>query len=1735
MKMPTLRPRYRPQLELLEDRTVLSAVLDLLGSQTLLPRGNNVNVTNTPDIPPPFFAAGLPESEFQIAINPSNPLNIVGASNIPIIQTGIGVLLGVYRSFDGGQTWQTTFLGNANDGLGTAGSRFDPTLRFDANGNLFIAYGYDDGNRATLVAARSTDGGTTFTQFRNPTAIDDTNGVPGVDKYFLTTGLDPSTGRQAVYIAYTWNSPGILTTDQKITIVGSNDGGNSYTQPLTIDDDDGSLFAGPAVGPNGELYVVWHDFDNGQIKIDRDLDGLWANTFQFGHDVGVAALRESFISKTTPANPARGMDNGPSIDVSRTGPFHGRIYVAYTDTFNGNDTDIYLTSSDDNGATWTPVGQAGNVESSTGTDFMPTVAVDQTSGSVNIGYYTTDGDQTDPDGDGVANDDVNYRVASSTDGGASWSYQILTTATSRASAMRDVNEFGDYEGLAVYAGTIHALWCDNRGPVADNEGFTATASFQSASNGNTLNVVGTDAADTIEITSPAQNPAYVRVMVNGQNEYTGLWASINQIVINGQDGNDQIFIESDPPGVPVTVNGGGGDDTIDLAGYFFEPTWGPRDLAFLASRTTVDGGSGNNTIFLSDQAGGSATTTIDSTTISQTSSGFGGLTYSSVAEVDYTGSNLRNTYDVESTPINTTVTLELGDGTNDVTISPTAQNLDGIQGPVTVDGNGGTPQLTVDDQADAYSRTHTVTSSSVTRTSAATVSYFNLPKVTLNGASAAAQTYDVSSTLDSCPVDIFAGSQADIFNVGYQSPTSNNLSALFASLTLHGGGGGDSLNVNDHDFTAGDTYTWRSNTLKVQRLPHFTLTYDGINSAALQAGSGTDQFVVDLGGGNPFPPGGLSLDGGPGNNQLAVQGKTAFTQETFLPSGFDSAALQFSSPASPTPSVLDFIGILHVDDTSSRLAPTLEFAFNGTEAGDTVNIGRGPMVHGVSTTAVSGGGTYPSLNLANKSRFTVRTGAGNDVISLGGNAHVLAGFMLPYLIDGGADVNTLNVSDQGSPSGGIYTLTATTVTRKGLSGTRFSNIAVLNLTTSDQADTVYVQSIAKGVNVQVHTGAGDDSVSVGSSVNLLAPIMGPLTLDGGTDPDRLNLNNQGTTAAHSETLTATQLHRGPAPLITYSLFQTLNLNSGLNEHLTVQSTPPGALQINAAAGTASITVQRTSALTSTTITTGPGDVVSLGLAPTSLDSIAGPVAVNGQGGAFGTLNFEDQTTRSGRAYTLGVGSLTWGGAAIPQVTFSSLAKIVVDGTNFNDTFIVAGVPAATPVTLNGLGGHNTAQSMLPGFGTWSIYPPSAGATTAILNNQVTFAQAWNLIGGPGGEYFRFLAQGGVNGGIGGTIDGGGGANALDYSDPSFISPDGHTGVTVQLANSPAVGTATGTGGVLNIQGVVGSRHDDTLIGNDQNNTFQTYGGRDVLQGNGGDDVFRIVGPAQDPASILDGGSGSNTLWASDGTNTWTLTGPGAGTIVSDAYTNGNPLSFSNMQQLLGGLRTDVFKVLPGASFTYLNGNQGVNWLDYSAYTDPVTVNLATYMATGVTTANARFIQNVIGSPTAVNALTGNADPLGNILVGGAANDTITGGNTRSILIGGQGNDVLTGGTGDDIVIGGFTDYDQNKVALQAILNEWLSTTDDYLTRISAIRAGISVGGNSYFLVWGTGAGTTVHDDSGSNGLGADTLRGDPLGSSITGADWFFANQDPAGVLDTILDLQNPIPGTQISEKVNNQP
>ncbi len=415
----SLDPRVRARLtfERLEVRQLLTANLTLAGTQTVV---HNANIDASND-------HATQQQNLAVDINPTNPLHVAGVSEQNNPTTGAS--LGLYRSSNGGLTWTTTTIDDAVDGLGTSVIRSDPSLAYDANGNLYVAYVVFDSSTttSTVIVATSTNDGASFAHV---ISVDTVAVLANIVDTNLGTGPD-GLGNQAVYVAYTENT----FIGNGIVVAGSNDGGATFTTPTTVSDNFANSFSNgdPSVGPSGQLYVSWFDVTDSAVRFDRDLDGLFLGVSNFGADSTVVDNSTArpigggnfslFFNLTVAASPNHGIGTAPELDTDRSGAAtDGNLYITFVDLFGGNDTDVFIARSTNQGAAWTLL----PVRRSAATEFMPALDVDQSSGSVNVLYYSTIGDTA------TGNDDVNAMLASSTDAGANFIFdQQLTTATSR--------------------------------------------------------------------------------------------------------------------------------------------------------------------------------------------------------------------------------------------------------------------------------------------------------------------------------------------------------------------------------------------------------------------------------------------------------------------------------------------------------------------------------------------------------------------------------------------------------------------------------------------------------------------------------------------------------------------------------------------------------------------------------------------------------------------------------------------------------------------------------------------------------------------------------------------------------------------------------------------------------------------------------------------------------------------------------------------------------------------------------------------------------------------------------------------------------------------------------------------------------------------------------------------------------------------------------------------------------
>jgi hypothetical protein len=410
------------------------------------------------------------ESEETIAVNPTNPKNVVIVTNIGHREAGLtaGMFEGV--SFDGGRTWSTKLIGDG-DNLGDACC--DPSLSFDEYGNLFMTYLFQVEN--TVPIALSTDGGLSFNLVGNIAAP--AGGTPtksSGDNRGLFRFVDQPTitsGHGEVWVVFNAGGP-LYASGAPVTGFGQV---GSFFAGEVVPNTNNCTYGDIAIGPAGQVMQVCTLAESGQgggkLFVNVDPDGLGAAGFggrTFAAETHVGGF--DFIGP----QPDRSVDAEPGLAWDRSGGAHnGRIYLVYTlEQKNESDnTDIYVRHSDDGGATWS-AGVRVNDDSTVNSQFLPKIALDPTSGNLAVAWYDARrdlGTGGSGDTDGIANDDAQLWGAFSTSGGTAFGANLqISAGTSNAADSGNGIDYGDYMGLSFYGGVAHPSWSDNSNSTRNN-------------------------------------------------------------------------------------------------------------------------------------------------------------------------------------------------------------------------------------------------------------------------------------------------------------------------------------------------------------------------------------------------------------------------------------------------------------------------------------------------------------------------------------------------------------------------------------------------------------------------------------------------------------------------------------------------------------------------------------------------------------------------------------------------------------------------------------------------------------------------------------------------------------------------------------------------------------------------------------------------------------------------------------------------------------------------------------------------------------------------------------------------------------------------------------------------------------------------------------------------------------------------------------------------------------------
>jgi hypothetical protein len=1149
----------------------------------------------------------------------------------------------------------------------------------------------------------------------------------------------------------------------------------------------------------------------------------------------------------------------------------------------------------------------------------------------------------------------------------------------------------------------------------------------------------------------------------------------------GQNSNDALTITESSAGLQVILNG---------ESFFFDAN------IDIIDNISVDLGGGTNSLTV-DASGDALPENVQIGLDSLGNTKVTGLGptvyYRNISSLQVNGGQAQNTFTVQDPGWGVAVTLNTGDGDQDqvnvegtyfgpltvnlgagrdfVDICSTRQDLGVILGAVTVHG-GNSADATLTVHGRNSSGEYTITAAGISGNAEhAPINYDGIDSLIVQGNSAG-NTFDVldtagaaNTTLDTgdgqntVSIEKTTGNLTVDFGTGTNTaqitPTSQNLDNIHGALTINGGGGNDTLTLNDQ--ANANSSTWAATGGQVTRsytillggwIPEtFTtsVNYSGLTSLVLNAGAGPNTITLS--------PTAQNLDELP--HSATILGFTTPGSVTVHGGGSDTLILD--DQHNPFPSTWAASGGIvtrsYTTVVGGLFPETVSASVNYSGLSSLVlNAGSGPNTITLSPT------TQDLDELPHSTRILGFTSAGSVTVHGGGN-------------------DTLVLDDQNNPQPSTWAVTSGSVTRSyftvvgGLfpetvtASVNYSGLAGLTLNGGTGGNTFAVQSTAAGTPVTINS-AGPDAVTIGNATDGVGDIQGALSLTNNAaagDYTALTVDDSAyqrgywisaltpsglTTAQRTDS--GSQVSVAPINFVQSDL-SALNIRMATNPvghgnavHVinTPSSASAGGLMttittgIGAGGAADEIYVEATTGpLTANLVSDWQhiGAGLSLGGVAHTLDNIRGAVTVNTPNG-WTDVALDDSGSTTGHTYTVTKNTIAFR-PNLPVLTYHVNNEVFLYAGSGVNTINVESTSTATVVNA-GLSGNDTIN-----------------------------------FGGPGKTL-----QGITGGYLALQIDKPGSHVYLNDQGDTYTQPQTYTfGIDPNFNDGTITRTALGAVWIT----YWGPLRALTLNATNGNDTFD----------------FQKLPPNHTQLAIK-GGTGTNTVVGPNSSNTWLVSGTNSGSLDQI-------VSFSAVQNLVGGAGVDVFKVAAGKGVTgSINGGAGGDWLDYSAWTTPVAVNLVTGAGTSIA-GSVSNIANVRGG-SGNDTLTGGG---GNILIGGAGSNILvdaysgSAASGRSLLIGGSGSSSLTAGAAGDILIAGTTSYDANYAALQSILAEWQSA-DSYLLRFQRIEGLVTGGLNGKNkLVWGS----TVKDND---------LPGVLNGGA--GLDWFFAGGD-----DTINNLNNP--------------
>lgn len=325
-----------------------------------------------------------------LARDPTDPANLVLAHRIDAPTYGCGL----HRSPDGGETWHETTIPQPP---ATEPKCYAPDVAFGADGTLYVSYVMlaGRGNVPDSVwLASSTDGGQSLSEPRQ---------VTGPLAFQVRLVADPAVPDHLVVTWLQAEDTGVLSfpgTGYPIVLSRSEDGGQTWHAPVTVShaSRERVLAPVPALANDGDLYVLYLDVRDDRLNYHGGHEGHGGPTYPGPWELVVARSTDHgrTWTETTVDAALTPIDRYlvflpplPSLAVAGD-----RVYAAFHDARLG-DPDVWLWTSNDEGASWNSPVRVNDTEPDDGTSqHLPQVAV-APDGRLDVLYYDRRADADD--------------------------------------------------------------------------------------------------------------------------------------------------------------------------------------------------------------------------------------------------------------------------------------------------------------------------------------------------------------------------------------------------------------------------------------------------------------------------------------------------------------------------------------------------------------------------------------------------------------------------------------------------------------------------------------------------------------------------------------------------------------------------------------------------------------------------------------------------------------------------------------------------------------------------------------------------------------------------------------------------------------------------------------------------------------------------------------------------------------------------------------------------------------------------------------------------------------------------------------------------------------------------------------------------------------------------------------------------------------------------------------------